>query len=146
MPAGRSSNAATVAQQEAGIQRAGQDMEDNTLLERPSRVSFALGMLYLSLGISGARLLVTRLGFGDFGPPEYSFCNISDCSCYILSFSRFHVDDTWKHSHCAHGRVTLLHGCERKKLGSDDCSDNRPPGDSCSHSVFDYRSTYTYVR
>jgi hypothetical protein len=47
-------------------------VEENTMLERPSRVTFALGMLYLSLGISVTRLLVTRLGFGDFGPPEYS--------------------------------------------------------------------------
>lgn len=46
-------------------------MDSNSMPERPSRVTFGLYMLSLSLGISVTRFLVTWLGFGDFGPLEY---------------------------------------------------------------------------
>ncbi len=50
-------------------------MEANTTLKRPAKISVALYMLYISLGISVTIVIVTWLSFGAPGLTDYYLIN-----------------------------------------------------------------------
>ncbi|HTY25989.1 MAG TPA: ankyrin repeat domain-containing protein [Desulfomonilaceae bacterium] len=73
-------------------------MEANIVPERPSKVTFAIYVLYTSLGIGVIMVLVTWLLFGSPGPVGYFLIT------YLMHVSSFHFQTMW----VMHGDVVIV--------------------------------------